>query len=196
MKCRHGFISTSWAWEERILIPHRITYAREQHNTLLPIRFMLLVMCGCSWMDSYMMTSSRLRMRITDWATHLRPFIYSRVTCDMAAYHKDICPSVCYANLATSRAFHHHRCRLRVLMHMSMIKGGCSLITTWWQVWHLFLVHLHVFLSKCLALGRCHTHTFTEVSLEIDLVLYHIITFVVQMPSRQVPCLKMSVHIR
>ena len=105
-------------------------------------------------------------------------------------------PSVCCTNLATSRAFHHHRCRLRGLMHMSLIKGGCSLITIWWQDWQLLLVHLHVFSSTCLGLGWCHTHTFAEVSLEIDPVLYHVVAFVVQMLSRQVPRLKMTMDIR
>ncbi|XP_068486299.1 protein MAIN-LIKE 2-like [Phaseolus vulgaris] len=45
---------------------------------------------------------------------------YDEVTYDWAAYHRDICPSVCCANLATSRAFHHHRCQLRVLVHMTV----------------------------------------------------------------------------
>ena len=44
---------------------------------------------------------------------------------------RDICPIVCCTNFLMSRAFHHHRCRLRVLVHMSLIKGGCSMITTW-----------------------------------------------------------------
>ena len=141
-----------------------------------------------------MMTSSELRMRTIDWANHLRPFIYSRVTCNWAAYHRDICPNMSCTNLATSRAFHHHWWRLRLLVHMSLIKGGCSLITTWWHVWELLIVHLHVFLSTCLGLGRYHTHTFAEVNLEIDPVLYNVVAFVVQMLSRQVIHLKMRVH--
>ena len=127
---KHEFMSTSRAWEEGILIPYMMRYTRKQHDTLLPIRFVLLVMCGCSWIDSHTMTSSGLRMRTTDWAGNLRQFIYSRITCDWATYHRDICPSVCCANLAQSKAFHHHRNRLRVLVHMSLIKSGYNLITT------------------------------------------------------------------
>jgi len=42
-------------------------------------------------------------------------------------------------HLATSRAFHDHWCWLRVLVHMSLTRGGCSLQITWWQVLLLFL---------------------------------------------------------
>jgi len=63
---RHRFKSTSWAWEEGILIPHMTRYTRGQHDILLPIRFARLVMCECSWMGSHTMTSSGLRMRTID----------------------------------------------------------------------------------------------------------------------------------
>jgi len=45
---KHGFMSTSRAWEKGILIPHMMRYTCRQHDTLLPIIFVLLVMCGCS----------------------------------------------------------------------------------------------------------------------------------------------------
>jgi len=129
---KHGFMSTSRAWEKGILIPHMMRYTHGKHDTSLPINFLLLVMCRCSRMDLHMMTSFGLRMRTTNWAGHLRSFIYSQTTCDWVTYRRDICLSVCCANLATSRAFHHHRYRLRVLVHMSLTKGGCNLLTTWW----------------------------------------------------------------
>jgi len=47
---RHGFMSTSRAWEEEILISHKTRYTDGQHDILLPIRFAQLVMCRCSWM--------------------------------------------------------------------------------------------------------------------------------------------------
>jgi len=63
---KNGFMSTSRAWEDEILIPHMTRYTRGQHDTLLPIRFVQLVMCRCTWMGSHTMTLSRLRMRTTD----------------------------------------------------------------------------------------------------------------------------------
>ena len=64
--CRHGFMSTFRTWEEGILIPHMTGYTRGQHDTLLPIRFVLLVMSECNWMGSHTMTSFGLHMRTTN----------------------------------------------------------------------------------------------------------------------------------